>query len=129
MVIDASVVVKALVLEEYSEQASELFFAADVVLWAPAHMLAEAAEVLERKRRDGKITEDQFSEAVASLPGAAVSISLDLLISDAVALARTLNHSVYDCLYLAAARRRQVPLITADGKFRDKARRAGHDTV
>ena len=40
--------------------------------------------------------------------------------SDAVDLAVNLNHPVQDCLYLAAARRFDVPLLTADRAFRNR---------
>lgn len=43
------------------------------------------------------------------------------LLSDAVELAAELKHALQDCLYLAAARRFDVPLITADRSFRDRA--------
>jgi len=44
----------------------------------------------------------------------------DLLV-EAVDLAIDLKHALQDCLYLAVARRFDVPLITADRSFRDRA--------
>jgi predicted nucleic acid-binding protein len=43
------------------------------------------------------------------------------LASEAVELATKLKHPLQDCLYLAVARRFDVPLITADRVFRDRA--------
>jgi predicted nucleic acid-binding protein len=43
------------------------------------------------------------------------------LLPDAIELASGLKHLLQDCLYLAAARRFDVPLITADRSFSDRA--------
>ena len=43
------------------------------------------------------------------------------LLSDAIELATELRHALQDCLYLATARRFDVPLITADSGFRERA--------
>jgi predicted nucleic acid-binding protein len=46
------------------------------------------------------------------------------LLSDADALATELKHAVPDCLFLAVARRFDVPLLTADRTFRDRGHRS-----
>lgn len=42
------------------------------------------------------------------------------LAGPALALARELDHSVYDCVYLALARRRGAPFATLDRQFVDR---------
>jgi predicted nucleic acid-binding protein len=45
------------------------------------------------------------------------------LAARAAALARKLDHPVYDCLYLALAEAEGAPLVTADRRFLPLARR------
>ncbi|HYF53398.1 MAG TPA: type II toxin-antitoxin system VapC family toxin, partial [Salinarimonas sp.] len=49
------------------------------------------------------------------------------LIGPAWAVAKALDHSIYDCLYLACAEHTNQPLVTADRRFLDKARAKGRD--
>lgn len=48
----------------------------------------------------------------------------DALIAPAVRLMLSLQHPVYDCLYLALAEREGMPLVTADERQFAAARRA-----
>ena len=64
-----------------------------------------------------------MDEIAASLPrffDALVSASA--LAPRAVAIARQLDHSVYDCLYLALAEAEQASLVTADIQLLGKVR-------
>ena len=82
--------------------------------------------MLRRKLRKGEIGAAQALEAVETLPDlfSQVVPSADL-IRDAWRIAEVLDHSVYDCLYLACAEQRSLDLITADDRFLDKARSRG----
>src|SRR5262249_3489921 len=42
------------------------------------------------------------------------------LIGDAIALAQELHHQLYDCIYLALARREQTPMASADTRLLKK---------
>ena len=42
----------------------------------------------------------------------------------ALAIAAASDHPIYDCIYLAVAEDRQLPLVTADGRFIRAVRRA-----
>lgn len=42
------------------------------------------------------------------------------ILEEALRLACARNHSVHDCLYIALALRRDLPLVTADGKLARK---------
>src|SRR5215218_3580806 len=73
--------------------------------------------------RKGEVSTAQADRAIETLPDLFSQIvrSTDL-IRDAWRIAEALDHSVYDCLYLACAEQRGVKLVTADDRFRDKAR-------
>jgi predicted nucleic acid-binding protein len=51
-------------------------------------------------------------------------VDLSDLAEPAMALARELDHSVYDCVYLALARRRGARLVTSDQKMVARLARA-----
>ncbi|OLP56168.1 hypothetical protein BJF92_20460 [Rhizobium rhizosphaerae] len=126
-VVDASVAVKWFVFEGDHKMAQALV-AIDVALTAPDLIFAELANVLRRKVRGGLVTEDQAREALETMQttfSAAVRSS-DLL-QRAFELSAMLDHSVYDCLYLACADQAEDRiLVTADDKFVAKAVSAGH---
>jgi predicted nucleic acid-binding protein len=50
-------------------------------------------------------------------------VPTELLLPQAMQLSRSLDHSVYDCCYLALAMRENAPLITADRRLIEVARR------
>jgi predicted nucleic acid-binding protein len=85
--------------------------------------------VLRRKLRKGEVSTAQADRAIETLPDLFSQIvrSTDL-IRDAWRIAEALDHSVYDCLYLACAEQRGVKLVTADDRFRDKARSRGRSS-
>jgi predicted nucleic acid-binding protein len=50
------------------------------------------------------------------------TVSLEALVSEATRLALQLSHPVYDCIYLALAAQRDLPLVTADRGLVDAVR-------
>lgn len=98
---------------------------ADLVL-APHLLLAEAANVLLRKRRRDELSMEELREllqAVESLP-----IRLcehGPLLFPACALAQAHGLSAYDALYLAVAERHSARLITNDEGLAKVARAIG----
>ncbi len=87
--------------------------------------LPEVANVLRKKCRRGEANIRQSEEALKAIQ---ITISRFVpsieLVDDAFALSQTLDHSVYDCFYLACA----LPgakLVTADEKFVTKCRSHG----
>jgi len=125
IVADASIVVKALVAEPGSEQALAALQMANKVI-APALMFTEVANVLRRKERLGLISSEQSVRATEHLllvPDQTVPDNE--LITDAMTLARQMNHSVYDCVYLAASIQSGAVILTADDVFRVKADQNG----
>ena len=126
--IDASVAVKAIVEEQLSENARGVLASHDLVL-APAHAYAEIAEVIYRKFSAGHIEERQVILALERLPKILTLIPLDSIIIDAFSIAKDIRHSVYDCLYVAAALKHGTELITADAKLVLKTRNTPYSAL
>jgi predicted nucleic acid-binding protein len=123
-VVDASVVVKWLVSESYSDEAADLL-SGEATLVAPALVFAEATNALWALRRRGDIAVDDMADAVHALKSAPIAtpVAMSGLAAAAARLAIDLDHPAYDCFYLALAIQTQYPLVTADARFQDKVRR------
>ena len=123
-VVDASVVVKWLVSESYSNEAAGLL-SGEATLVAPALVFAEATNALWALQRRGDIGVDDMTDAVHALKSAPIAtpFSMSGLAPAAARLALDLDHPAYDCFYLALAIQTQYPLVTADARFHDKVRR------
>ena len=124
-VVDASVVVKWLVSETYSEEAADLL-RGEATLVAPTLVFAEATNALWAMRRRGDIDADDMTEAVHALQAAPIAspVTMSRLAAAAARLAIDLEHPAYDCFYLALAIQTQYPVVTADTRFHDKVQ--GH---
>ena len=117
LVIDASVAVKWLVVEEGSDAAARLL-TGDDDLHAPRLMVSEVANTLWRKARMGEIERSQASLSMAAIPEMPVRWSADEEVgAAAVRLALALDQPAYDCMYLALAHRIGARLVTADTRF------------
>ncbi len=123
-VVDASVAVKWLVAEPFSEESATLLDS-DVTLLAPDLLFAEATSALAAKHRLGEMDPEQLADAVDLLRTAPVATPLSMrrLAASGARLARDLGHSAYDCFYLALAIHENYPVVTADTRFHDKVRR------
>lgn len=123
-VVDASVAVKWLVTEAFSEQAARLLDG-ERTLIAPELLFAEAGNALWALCRRGDISKADFAEAVSALKAAPVAIpaSMRQLAAAAGRLAIDLDHPVYDCVYLALAVQEQYPVVTADRRFHETVRK------
>lgn len=123
-VVDASVAVKWLVDEKYSEEASKLL-AGGATLLAPELLFAEATNALWAMCRRGDIDRDALTDAVALLRRAPVATPVPMrqLASAAARLSVDLDHPTYDCCYLALALHEQHPVVTADSRFLQKVRK------
>jgi predicted nucleic acid-binding protein len=125
LIVDASVAVKWFVAEDGSAQAEALFENEDELV-APDFIMAEVGNAMWKKFRKGWLTEAQVTAAIERLPhyfGRAIPIGE--LASRATALALTLDHPIYDCLYLALAERERLPIVTADNRLLALAARFG----
>lgn len=126
-VVDASVAVKWLIAEE-GEDAAEQLLAGREEVAAPFVLRTEVAAAIARKARFKEITiEEAFAAVdlwVSMIRGSDVAFfAEDDDLQLAVKLSLELNHPLQDCIYLALAERLDAPLVTADGKFAEKAGR------
>ena len=124
IVVDASVAVKWFVEEQGHAAAIRASEGSDLA--GPDRLLLEIANVLRRKVKQREVTANQAAVAVSRLPELIDTIVPSAsLLNPAFALAERLDHSVYDCAYLACALHLDIRLLTADGRFAGKARLAG----
>lgn len=127
LVIDSSVAVKWFV-QEPGHEAAKLLLLSEERLVAPGWAYAEVTNVLWRKVRSGQVTEEQARAAIAEYPK-----TVHLLASDetqmtaAFDLAQQLEHSIYDCAFLAVALQHDDGvLVTDDIAFARKAAASGY---
>lgn len=116
-VVDPSVALKWFLADE--PQAAEAFAVVrdGAVLIAPDLVIAETYNAAWRSTRLGLI-EVEVAEIAAILPRFFDElISAATLAPRGVAIAAQLDHPVYDCLYIALAEARQIPLVTADARL------------
>lgn len=130
-VVDASVALKWVLNESGSEWARALPMGATKTgaakLVAPALLWTECANGLWRIARAapaGALDAEAAFRAITAMPVCIVDADLPLQAS-ALRLGLELAHPVYDCLYLALALARDIPLATADTRFLRLIARAG----
>ncbi len=117
LVVDASVAVKWLVVEEDADVAQELATSGHE-LHAPRLMASEVANALWRKARTGEIERRAAGVLLANVPEMPVRWGADETVSaDAVRLALAFDRPIYDCVYLALAHRIGATMLTADRRF------------
>ena len=128
IIVDASVAVKWIV-DEPSHEIALLALELDAVLIAPDLLLAEFASVMRRKHRSGEVASEQIGPGLQLVRNAISDfIPSERLVEDALLLSEQMNHSPYDCMYLACALSRGK-LLTADGKFIEKCQANGFGSV
>lgn len=120
VVVDTSVAIKWFLREPDSDRADAvLSWGGDLL--APCMLLAEVANGLRRQQRAGIMPADAVSQAVAGLAAMFVELlPTPSVIVRALQNSQSLDHSIYDCLFLAASQIRRVPLVTADVSFATK---------
>jgi len=117
LVVDASVALKWFVDEDGSPGAVRLLNSGEPMI-APDLVVAEVCNAGWKSLRRREIDAAQFDEIAADVSRVFVRlVSLDQLIRRAAAIARELDHAIYDCLYLALAEAEDVAMITADRRL------------
>lgn len=124
-VVDASVAVKWFLPEPGSEQALKLLGAGQALI-APDLIRTDVPAAITRKVRMNGLDAADAKECVRlwldALKDGVVQVNSSLEdLREGANLALQLHHNIYDCVYLALARRISARLVTADGKFFEKA--------
>ena len=122
-VVDTSVVLAWYVAEEGSEAALPLL-GCDLI--APNLMMTELANALWKKWHRAEISEVQAFAILAEASSAVGLVAHEVFLERALELALTLDHPVYDCVFLAMAETMEMSFVTADRKFANAASRGGH---
>ena len=118
IVVDASVAVKWVVAEDFSDQADLLKGSA---LCAPAHWQAEAVNVLWAKVYRGDLLPAGAIDRARMLMQAPVElVPLSPLMDEALKQSLAHGITIYDSLYLALAVARDIAFVTADRKLLQK---------
>lgn len=116
-VVDASVACKWFLAEAGTDEAVALLQSGEG-LTAPDILIPEVCNVAWRKVRTGEMGAGQAEAMVAGLAASLDEVvSSALLAARSLAIARELDHPVYDCFYLALAEEREARLVTADARL------------
>lgn len=94
---------------------------------APAFVQIELANALWKYVRAGLLDVDSACAVVSSVAGRLELVADEDLIEAAQRLSASLGHPVYDCLYIALARRDGLPLATVDKRLAAHAADVGVD--
>lgn len=115
-VVDASVAVKWLVVEEGSADARAMLD--DEELHAPRLLVSEVANAVWRKVRIDQVDRGAAGQLLATITDMPVRWHADETIrADAIRLAIAHDRPVYDLMYLALAQRLGVRVVTADQRL------------
>lgn len=116
LVVDASVALKWVLLEEGRDRALALLTEDELI--APDLLHVECANALTLRVRRGLVAPVDASDALHVILNAPVLIRPSAsLVSKAHDLSVELQRTAYDCLYLALAVAEGAVLVTADDKF------------
>ena len=122
-VLDASAAVRLILAAPAAADLAERVGGAALVL-APELMLTELANTLWKLQRADRLNGLDPQELLAEARELVDRLEPDRhLQAEALALACHLNHPVYDCLYLALARREAASLISSDRRLNALAER------
>ena len=129
MAVDASVAGKWFVHEPGHEAAIDVVRSSEELI-APDLVIPEVMNVLRRKQRQDLLSSRQLSEAADAVPHSfSRFVPAADLVRRATALSQSLDHSVYDCFYLACAALNGCRLLTADGVFVGKVAAQGNASL
>ena len=121
LTVDASVVVKWFVPEEFSEEA-RLLLEYPHEFQAPDILLAEFGNTMWKKFRRGEVSFLQpYMDELLEIDEVIALHPVGEQVTRAVQIAEELDHPVYDCLYLACAEATGSTVVTADRRLANKA--------
>jgi predicted nucleic acid-binding protein len=117
LVVDASVALKWYLIEDGAELARQILADGEPLV-APELVVAEVCNACWLAGRRGEIGAAQQGQIAQDITR--VFDRLEGLVPHApraAAIARELDHPVYDCFYLALSEALDAPLVTADGRL------------
>jgi predicted nucleic acid-binding protein len=128
IVVDASVAVKWLIPEDGNEQARALLRGSEPLV-APSLIRLEVAGAVLRRYRESEIPEEEARAACGFWARLLHMerprlVPVEEIYDDALDMAFAARHGLGDCLYLAAARRLDARVVTADRKLFERGKRA-----
>lgn len=126
MIVDASAAVPVLVDHPLAARARSVLVGSDLA--APALVLTETANTLWKYASRGGMEAEQINAGIRHIRAVIQTVPDESLLEQAVRLATANRHPVYDCLYLALALERRVPLATADRRMAALARQLAIET-
>ena len=122
LVLDASVAIKFYAIEPDTDAALAWIERGGRFV-VPDIFLVEVLQALLRHHREARLSFGDLIGASAELAQLVeVPASSAELMPVALSLARTLDHKLHDCIYLALAQRLGCPLLTADLRLARKAK-------
>lgn len=128
LIVDASVAIKWFIEQKGAQQARALA-GPEATLIAPDLILAEIANAFWKYVRARKLAIEDARLMLARAPVAFTRLApLWEVIGEALDLAATLDHPVYDCCYIVLARREAAPLAAADKRLAHTAQAYGIET-
>jgi predicted nucleic acid-binding protein len=117
LVVDASVALKWYLIESGAEPARQILADGDTLV-APELVVAEVCNACWLAGRRGEISAAQQGQIAHDITRVFDRLEgLAPYASRAAAIARELDHPVYDCFYLAVSEALDAPLVTADGRL------------
>ena len=120
-VADASVVLKWFLPDEPYADAAWTLVENDEILIAPDFLIVEVCNAAWKCFRQERMEAQEVLDIASILPRFLMElVGASSLAPRASTIAVELDHPVYDCMYLALAETRKVPLVTADKRLLDK---------
>lgn len=119
-VVDASVAVALFVEQPNSAAADRALNQFD--FYAPSLILPEIGNAMWKYKRHGVIPESQFRDCLVGLAGTYFFVEEmdETVMYLAACVSADLDHPIYDCVYLAVAKKLKIPFLTADKKLINK---------
>jgi len=125
VVVDASVALKWFVREELSDEAFRLLHSGEELV-APELIVVEVTNIAWKKLVRNQISSGQAATIATGIGQSDIRLLPSATFNErALEMAETLNHPVYDCLYLACAESSDAAVITADQRFYRAATNGG----
>jgi predicted nucleic acid-binding protein len=123
LVVDASVATKWVLPEENSDRAIALRDQSDDLI-APALIVSEVGNAIWKRVMWREVRlQDAVLAAEIAVGLITRLVPIDDLVSRALKIAVDLQHPIYDCFYLALAERERAPLVCADKKLSEQAKK------